>query len=37
MNRALINIYTMLGKFRPSDDAPPAERPRAISTRRRVS
>ena len=32
MNRALINIYTMLGKFRPSDDAPPAEHPRAIST-----
>jgi len=32
MNRALVNIYTMLGKFRPSDDAPPAEHPRAISS-----
>jgi hypothetical protein len=32
MNRALVNIYTMLGKLRPSDDAPPAERPRAVSS-----
>jgi hypothetical protein len=32
MNRALINIYTMLGKFRPSDDAPPAERRAAVSS-----
>jgi neutral ceramidase len=32
MNRALINIYTMLGKFRPSDDAPAEEHPRAISS-----
>jgi len=32
MNRALVNIYTMLGKLRPSDDAPPAEHPRAVSS-----
>ena len=32
MNRALINIYTMLGKFRPSDDAPATEHPRAVSS-----
>ena len=32
MNRALINIYTLLGKFRPSDDAPASERPRAVSS-----
>lgn len=34
MNRALINIYTMLGKFRPSDDAPATEHPRAVSSTR---
>jgi neutral ceramidase len=32
MNRALINIYTMLNKFRPSDDAPAGEHPRAVSS-----
>jgi neutral ceramidase len=31
MNRALVNIYTMLGKLRSSDDAPPAEHPRVVS------
>jgi neutral ceramidase len=32
MNRALVNLYTMLGKLRPSDDAPAAEHPRTAST-----
>jgi neutral ceramidase len=32
MNRALINLYTMQGKLRPSDDAPAAEHPRTAST-----
>jgi len=32
MNRALINIYTMLGKFRPREGAPSAERRPAVSS-----
>jgi neutral ceramidase len=32
MNRALVNTYTLLGKLRPSDDAPAAEHPRTAST-----
>jgi len=32
MNRALINIYTMLGKFRPQEGAPSGERRPAVSS-----
>jgi hypothetical protein len=32
MNRALINIYTMLGKFRPQESAPSTERRPAVSS-----